>query len=149
MKVLRAAAVVVSGGLLSLPGAAARAADGAKVFAETCQACHQPGGVGAPGLAPPLVSPVIKNAAARQKDYPVKVVITGLSGSITLTDGSTMTGAMPMQQSLSDGDVAAVVNYVFHLNHAPAVVKAADVAAARSQPATNDDLKHLRADLAK
>ncbi|MGO9361340.1 MAG: c-type cytochrome [Xanthobacteraceae bacterium] len=149
MSAWRALAVAVSIGLSWLPGATAHAADGAKVFADTCQACHQPGGVGAPGLAPPLVSLVIKNAAARQKDYPAKVVIKGLSGPIALTDGSTLTGAMPPQQALSDGDVAAVVNYVFHLNHAPAAVKAADVAAARAQPATNEDLKRLRMDLAK
>src|SRR5574343_261345 len=30
-------------------------ADGAALFAAHCQACHQPGAVGAPGIAPPLL----------------------------------------------------------------------------------------------
>lgn len=129
--------------------AAARAADGAKVFAATCQACHQPGGVGAPGLAPPLVSPVIKNAATHAKDYPTLVVTKGLTGMLALTDGSSITGAMPPQATLADADVAAVVAYVFHLNHATVAVTAADVARAKADAKTNDDLKHMRQDLLK
>jgi len=125
------------------------AADGAQVFAGTCQACHQAGGVGAPGLAPPLVSPVIRNAAARQKDYPVMVVTKGLTGSLALADGGSTTGAMPPQPALTDADVAAVVNYLFHLNHAAGGVKPADVARVRAQTSTNDDLKRVRQDLLK
>jgi mono/diheme cytochrome c family protein len=91
---------------------AAEAADGAKVFTDTCQACHAAGGVGTPGLAPPLVSPVIANAATTQKNYPAMVVLNGLAGSIPLAAGGTIAGAMPPQQSLSDDEVAAVVVYL-------------------------------------
>lgn len=128
---------------------AGSAADGAQIFASTCQACHQAGGVGAPGLAPPLVSPVIKNAAARQKDYPAMVVTKGLTGSLVLADGAAITGAMPPQPTLTDADVAAVVNYLFHLNHASGSIKSADVARVRAQTATNDDLRRVRQDLLK
>ncbi|MDR3468638.1 MAG: cytochrome c [Xanthobacteraceae bacterium] len=128
---------------------AAVAADGAQIFSSTCQACHQAGGVGAPGLAPPLVSPILKNAAARQKDYPVMVVTKGLTGTLALADGGSITGAMPPQQALADTDVAAVVNYVFHLNRTTAAVKAADVARIRAAAATNEDLKRLRLELSK
>jgi len=139
-------AAVVLTLVLASPGAAT-AADGARIFADTCQACHQAGGVGAPGLAPPLVSPVIANAAAKQKDYPVLVVINGLSGSIALAAGGTIASAMPPQQGLGDDEVAAVVNYVFRLNHAKTVLKSADVAQVRGQPTSHDALKQIRSGL--
>jgi mono/diheme cytochrome c family protein len=142
---LAVAGVVASAGLI----ATARAADGAAIYADTCQACHQEGGVGAPGLAPPLVSPILANAAARQKDYPALVVVRGLTGSLTLAGGTVFSGAMPPQQALSDEEVAAVVTYVFGLNHATATLTAADVARVRSQGATNEGVKQLRLDLAK
>ena len=128
---------------------AAQAIDGAKVYAGTCQACHQAGGVGAPGLAPPLVSPILANAAARQKDYPAFVVTRGLTGPLTPAGGAVFTGVMPPQQALSDEEVAAVVTYVFRLNRATAALKPADVARVRAQSATNEDVKRLRLDLAK
>jgi len=139
-------AAVVLTLVLGSPGAAT-AADGARIFADTCQACHQAGGVGAPGLAPPLVSPVIANAEAKQKDYPVLVVINGLSGSLALAGGGTIASAMPPQQALSDDEIAAVVSYVFRLNHAKTVLKSADVARVRSQPTSQDAVKQIRSGL--
>ena len=144
MKVMRAVAVVA---VVSSYSGAASAADGEKRFADTCEACHQAGGVGAPGLAPPLVSPVIANAANKQKDYPAMVVINGLSGSITLAGGGTMASAMPPQQGLSDDEIAAVVNYVFGLNGAKTVVNSADIARVRSQSTGHDELKRIRSGL--
>ena len=58
-------------------------------------------------------------------------------------------GAMPPQQALSDEEIAAVVTYVFGLNHVTAELKATDVARVRSEAATNLDVKRLRLDLAK
>jgi len=140
---------VLTGATLALACASpAIAADGAKIFAETCQACHQPGGVGAPGLAPPLVSPIIANAASRQPDYPARVVMFGLSGTLPLAGGEAISSAMPPQQGLSDDQIAAVVGYVFRLNRAKASIKPADVARIRSQPGDSVELKRLRTGLA-
>jgi mono/diheme cytochrome c family protein len=124
------------------------AADGAQVYSATCQACHAVGGVGTPGVAPPLVSPVISNAATKQKDYPAVVVLNGLSGTIPLASGGTIASAMP-PQSLSDDEVAAVVSYLYRLNHAKTAIKSADIARVRAQPAASDDLKRMRLDLMK
>ncbi|MGJ5203037.1 hypothetical protein [Bradyrhizobium sp. HKCCYLR20261] len=44
------------------------------------------------------------------------VVIKGLSGTLPLDGGATITSAMPPQQGLNDDATAAVVNYVFRLN---------------------------------
>jgi mono/diheme cytochrome c family protein len=139
--ILAAAVLVVAG------SHAASAADGARLFAATCQACHQAGGVGAPGLAPPLLSPVLANAASRQKDYPALVVINGLSGPLPLAGGGSLTSAMPPPQGLGDDDIAAVVNYVYRLNHAKTTITSADVARLRGQPADNGALKRIRAQL--
>ena len=144
----RALAVAATAAMLTGPDAGF-AADGAQIFASVCQACHQAGGVGTPGFAPPLVSEVLKNAGSRQKDYPVMVVAGGLTGALALADGSTITGAMPPQQALTDADVAAVVNYIFRLNHATASVKSTDVARVRAATPSNTDLKRLRQDLVK
>jgi mono/diheme cytochrome c family protein len=144
MKAGRALAVAA---LVLTSGGAAAAADGAKLFADTCQACHQAGGVGAPGLAPPLVSAVMAHAAAKQKDYPVMVVINGLSGSIRLAGGGAIASAMPPQQALSDDEIAAVVSYVFRLNDVKSAVKPADVARLRKQPTSHDELRRIRSDL--
>lgn len=125
----------------------ALASDGARVFADTCQACHQPGGVGSPGLAPPLVSLVIANAANKQKDYAVMVVLNGLSGPLTLADGQMIASAMPPQQGLSDEDIAAVVGYVFRLNRAKTQIKPADIARVRTQAIGSDELRRIRSGL--
>jgi mono/diheme cytochrome c family protein len=127
--------------------APALAADGAKVYAETCRACHQAGGVGSPGLAPPLVSSVIANAANRQRDYPAMVVIHGLSGSLPLANGDVIASAMPPQRGLNDDEVAAVVSYVYRLNRTQTPMTPADAARIRAQPASSDELKRIRSGL--
>ena len=43
--------------------------------------------------------------------------------------------------------MAAVVTYVFRLNHATASLQAADVARVRAAGGSNEDLKRLRQDL--
>ena len=91
------------------PGAAA--ADGASLFSENCVACHQQGGVGTPGLAPPLVSDTLKKAGRVEPDYVALVIIHGLSGPIKVK-GQTYVSAMPPRADLSDDDVASLANYV-------------------------------------
>jgi len=145
--------VLAGAGLALLAGfgaaqAAGKATDGKGVYASICQACHA-AGMGVPGIAPPIVSPVVVNAAARQKDYLVQVVLKGLNGTIPLADGTTMTGAMPPLAQLSDAAIAAALNHVLSLNKKPAAIKPADVTAARAQPASNEDLKKRRLELMK
>jgi len=101
---------VLAAALLGVSSGAA-AADGASLFSENCIACHQAGGVGTPGLAPPLVSDTLKKAGSVQHDYVALVVIHGLSGPIKVK-GQLYVSAMPPRADLSDGDVAALANYV-------------------------------------
>jgi mono/diheme cytochrome c family protein len=91
----------------SAPAAAAKI-DGAALFVDQCVACHQDKAQGVAGEFPPLA----KNADLfLSQDYPVRVVLFGLEGKITV-DGKQFDSAMPPLDALSDQQIAAVVNYV-------------------------------------
>ena len=102
--------IVVAAALLAFSSAPA-AADGASLYAENCVACHQAGGVGTPGLAPPLVSDTLKKAGSVERDYVALVIIHGLSGPIKVK-GKPYASAMPPRADFSDDDVAGLANYV-------------------------------------
>ncbi|WP_150429023.1 cytochrome c [Dechloromonas sp. CZR5] len=88
-------------------------ADGAALFVAHCQACHQPGAVGAPGIAPPLVGNIGRHAVNEEgRRYLLHVALTGMVGSITV-DGVRYTGNMPsFAATLSDAELAAVLRHV-------------------------------------
>jgi mono/diheme cytochrome c family protein len=92
---------------------------GEGLYADICQGCHMPGGVGAVGAgAYPALALNPKLAAA---GYPLTLVIRGRNGM------------PPFGDLLTDEQVAAVVNYVrSHFgNHFADDVTAADAKAAR------------------
>jgi mono/diheme cytochrome c family protein len=131
------------------PYTAAMAIEGKPVYEEICQACHQPDGIGAPGVAPPLVSPLIERVAAQEKDYLALVVLNGLTGTISLADQGSLTGAMPPQRNLSDEEIAAVVNYLLRLNHQAPTFEAGHVAVLRNAQVSHNDLRRRRTELTK
>ena len=87
---------------------AAAAVDGSNVFANNCAACHGADGQGQPGYFPELAG---NSDLFLGENYPVQVVLHGLSGPITV-NGQTYNGAMPALDHLSDDEIAAVVHYV-------------------------------------
>jgi mono/diheme cytochrome c family protein len=89
----------------------APADEGAEVYAG-CQGCHQANGAGIPGSFPPLAKhvPAIL-AAPGGRDYLPLVVLGGLQGSIQV-EGVAYSTPMPAFASLSDAQVAAVLNYI-------------------------------------
>jgi mono/diheme cytochrome c family protein len=85
---------------------------GSRVYAANCAACHQAGGTGMAGAFPPLAGhlpDLLKQADGRS--YVGKVLLFGLEGEISV-NGNTYAGAMPAWQTLSDNDIAGVLNYV-------------------------------------
>jgi mono/diheme cytochrome c family protein len=95
------------------------AATGAGLYADVCQGCHMPDGVGATGAgAYPALARDPRLAAA---GYPLALVIRGRNGM------------PPFGDLLTDAQVAAVVNYVrSHFgNQFADEVTAADAKAAR------------------
>lgn len=98
---------------LALLAAPAMAADGRMLFDDNCSGCHQIGGIGSPGLAPPLADPALFTAfGARAPTYVGGVLLGGMSGQI-VANGETYEGlAMPPQSWMTDEELADIANYV-------------------------------------
>jgi mono/diheme cytochrome c family protein len=87
-------------------------ADGARVYAASCVACHQPTGAGIPGAFPPLTKHVPKLLGETDgRDYLIKAVLFGLEGKVRI-EGADYQNVMPPWNALSDAEVAAVLTYV-------------------------------------
>lgn len=83
--------------------------DGSQVYS-SCAGCHQASGQGVPGAFPPL-SGHAADLFQADREYLAQVVIFGLQGPITV-NGHDYDGVMPDWQSLSDSQIAAVLNHV-------------------------------------
>ena len=87
---------------------------GAKLYNQTCIACHQANGIGAPGAFPPLKdSPYVLENEERL----IRIVAHGLSGPVEVL-GNTYNGAMPAfygsasAYRYNEQKIAAVLTYV-------------------------------------
>ena len=113
------------------PPPPAQMADGAKLYAHACVACHETDGSGAPKIYPPL--PGNANLQSADPSSTLRVI---LDGARTLTTPrAPNTGSMPAYANqFSDQEIADVANYVRNSwgNAAPAVTPA-QVAKARSR----------------
>ena len=86
----------------------ANAADpGEALYQQRCQVCHQPSGLGVPGVFPPLAG---ADFLVNQRERSIKALCEGLIGKITV-NGLQYSGQMPAQ-ALDDAAVAAVLNYI-------------------------------------
>ena len=135
---------------LLLAGTLAATAGGEALYLDRCAACHQPGGIGTPGLAPPIASDELARMEAdvEGRAYLPLVVLNGLSGPIKVA-GQTYVSAMPAQPDLGDADIAAIATYVLATLNGGRIPDAdayapAEVAALRSRPVTHRDLLSLR-----
>ncbi len=109
------------------------AANGAQAYSARCASCHQPAGTGVPGAFPPLAGDSVENGPPAAQ---LAIVLNGLSGR--KIKGVAYASPMPPWGALlSDGEIAAIVNYERSSwgNHGQAVT-VEDVAAARRQPAS-------------
>ncbi len=101
-------AAPASGAATTAKAQPASAIDGRAVYVQNCATCHGAEGRGQPGYFPPLAG----NADLAANDaFPVLVVLNGLTGPIEV-EGRTFDGSMPPFGHLSDGEIAAVVDYV-------------------------------------
>ena len=119
---------------------------GRVLFDDNCSGCHQIGGIGSPGLAPPLVDAALfAGFGEGASTYVAGVLLGGLSGQI-VANGEVYAGlAMPSQSSMTDEELAAVANYVLgELNGLDARLAASTVAQMRAQPPSHVELLALR-----
>lgn len=82
---------------------------GADVFANQCSACHQAKGQGVAGQFPALAQ---NPDLFLSQDFPLRVVLAGLSGKITVKGDHLNSVMPPLDQVLSDQEIVAVVNFV-------------------------------------
>jgi mono/diheme cytochrome c family protein len=122
------------------------AADGQALFNENCAPCHQSGGIGSPGLAPPLADRALwDHLSTDAPRYLAGVMLAGLSGSIEV-DGVKYTGlVMPSQARITDEDLSTIGTYVLSaLNGSVEKLSTAAVAECRAAPPTHATLRELR-----
>lgn len=108
------------------------------VYDATCGLCHQSAGAGLKGQFPRLAGRVDKMASeAGSREFLIQTVLHGMAGRIEV-DGAPIVGVMPPFASLSDQDLASVLNYLVSLGGSPAKktkpISAAEVATARKGP---------------
>jgi mono/diheme cytochrome c family protein len=93
-----------------IPGAASAAgggANGAELFTR-CAACHQASGMGMPGAYPPLAG---SEWLLNNPEVPIRIVLHGLQGPITVKGGSFNNAMTPFGDQLSDAEIAAIISY--------------------------------------
>jgi ubiquinol-cytochrome c reductase cytochrome b subunit len=119
------AAPVAAAGAPAPAGAAAKD-PGAAVYAANCSGCHGAAGAGLPGAFPPLAK---SDVVAGDTTKLIHIVAYGLQGSLTV-DGKPYNGQMPAwKTTLSDQQIADVINYVRgNWGNTGAKITAADVA---------------------
>lgn len=91
----------------SAGGAAGAAANGAELFTR-CAACHQASGLGMPGAYPPLAG---SEWLVNNPEVPIRIVLHGLQGPITVKGASFNNAMTPFADQLSDAEVAAILSY--------------------------------------
>ena len=92
---------------------------GEEVYNSTCAPCHQPTGMGIPGVFPALANSKIATGPAEGH---LDIVLHGKAGTAMQAFG----------QQLNDADLAAVITYERHSwGNEASVVQPADVKAAR------------------
>ncbi len=128
--------------------------DGGKVlYAGLCAACHQPTGLGMPGLAPALVDS--EWVLGNPKVLP-RIVLHGLSGPLNVGGQTWNLEMPPLGAALSDEQIAGVLTYIrreWEHGAAPIPVKAVaeirEQNKARTTLWTAEDLKTLSKEPAK
>lgn len=88
-------------------GGAGGAANGSEIFTR-CAACHQSTGLGVPGAYPPLAG---SEWLLNNPEVPIRIVLHGLQGPITVKGASFNNAMTPFGDQLSDAEIAAVISY--------------------------------------
>ena len=125
--------------------AVAQAEDGAALFETHCAACHNTGGTGTPGLAPPLDRPDFWKALGdKAPDYVAGVITHGFNAKITVRGETYMGTMMPPVAGASDAELASIATFVVGtLGGTGQAVTPEAIASARAAM-SNDALKALR-----
>ncbi len=126
--------------------------DGQRIYQQVCAACHQPHGMGAANLAPPLAG---SDWVAGPPERIARVVLQGLYGPVQVS-GTTFNLVMPgigMSGVVNDDQIAAAISYIRRAwgNSAslvePALItKVREETKGRTLPWTADELLNVKSD---
>ena len=83
---------------------------GKRIYSSICAACHQPNGMGTPGMFPPLAGSDWVNVEGHQRM--IKIVLNGLSGPLTVSGQQFNNVMVPLRDTLKDEDIANVISFV-------------------------------------
>ena len=99
----------------------------------TCAACHQPNGMGTPGLCPPIAG---ADWVSGDPGRVIRIVLDGISGPIQVNGVAYNNAMPPWRDQLNDEEVAQVVTYVRKAwGNKAAAVKPEEVAKIRKDTA--------------
>jgi mono/diheme cytochrome c family protein len=122
----------------NLPAAPANLyAEGKRLFASTCEKCHQANGQGLSGQYPPLAGSDWVQARGHARI--IRIVLDGLSGPVQVNGVSFNNTMVPWRDVFSDQQVAAVLTFVRQQKdwgHQGDEVKPEEVAAIREKTKT-------------
>jgi mono/diheme cytochrome c family protein len=137
------------------PAAAQDMDAGKAVFTRTCMVCHQEGGRGQDGLAPPLTANPGRYAGTEAgRKLLANVALYGMIGDIE-SGGKHYNSNMPSFKGLSDDDLANVLSYVaLELSAATKPgdarpISAQEVRAQRNQSLSPPEVRRQRAEFVK
>jgi mono/diheme cytochrome c family protein len=125
---------------------------GERIYGDNCSGCHQRSGKGIAGGFPPLAGHAAEVLQKGGRDYIVRLVLFGLTGTIEV-DGTSYNGSMPSwSDALRDDQIAAVINHVLTdwdndklLPKDFKPILPSEVAAARADNLTPEQVHALRA----
>ena len=80
---------------------------GKRVYMQTCFVCHQPTGLGLPGVFPPLAK---SDYLMADKERSIRIAMKGMTGPVTV-NGTVYNSSMP-EFPLNDEQIADVLTYV-------------------------------------
>jgi mono/diheme cytochrome c family protein len=123
---------------------------GARTYDTNCSGCHQRSGRGIAGGFPPLAGHAPQLLAQKGSAYMARVVLFGLTGAIEV-EGTPYNGVMPAWSSLSDAEIAAVIDHVLttwgndqHLPKDFKPIVPSEIAAARAENLTSEQVYAMR-----
>jgi len=138
MTASRSRAIVMLAGLIAAAAFHEAPAASNPVYDSTCALCHQTAGAGLKGQFPRLAGRVDRMAADPEaRAFVIHTVLHGLAGEIEV-DQTSIKGVMPSFETLSDKDLASVLNYLISLGGTAArkvkPIAPSEIAAVRSRP---------------
>ena len=83
---------------------------GKRVYSASCSPCHQPTGLGTPGMFPPLAGSEWVTTEGHGRL--IRIVLNGLAGPITVSGQQYNNVMVPWRDTLTDEQIAAVLSYV-------------------------------------